>query len=470
MEHKHFKVCHETGMIIFTGMLISLGIYFMARFKASQYQKNPELARWIDNDRSKFSEENYQQIVFMIIKHLEFDTKMFFDVFLPLIIFATGFNMRREKFFENIVNISKFGLLGTLLTFIFYSTFTVMAIKFIPFQVKSYNQDDIDPFRLDLDFIEVLFICSIFCSSDIIAAVTIVKFEEQPTLFSVILGEGLFNDAVAVILYQTMKDVALNFKRDPEKAAEEVIGAGFYLEVIFTFFSLCFLSILVGTICGMIPTYLLKRFRFISHSAIHESTLLLIFAMIGYFMSEVLEISGIVSILCTSLVYSHYAFFNLSPQGKNITSVLFQTLGFIAEGTVFIYLGVSSIFYLWFKPICWPFVFMMMCIVVLGRYMAVYISYYIFSCCPGKKRNLLSFPEVTFISFAALIRGSIAFGLVLKMTSDFRDDSVQHELNHFQYFKDPKNEDGSNSFGNADLFCDPFYKNGTWANTNEHMF
>lgn len=62
--------------------------------------------------------------------------------------------------------------------------------------------------------IEVLFICSIFCSSDIIAAVTIIKFEEQPTLFSVILGEGLFNDAVAVILYQTMKKVVHEIKED----------------------------------------------------------------------------------------------------------------------------------------------------------------------------------------------------------------------------------------------------------------
>tara|TARA_B110000285_G_scaffold79417_1_gene91568 strand:+ start:828 stop:992 length:165 start_codon:yes stop_codon:yes gene_type:complete len=44
--------------------------------------------------------------------------------------------------------------------------------------------------------------------------VTIIKFEEQPTLFSVILGEGLFNDAVAVILYQTMKKVVHEIKED----------------------------------------------------------------------------------------------------------------------------------------------------------------------------------------------------------------------------------------------------------------
>jgi len=43
--------------------------------------------------------------------------------------------------------------------------------------------------------------CSILSSSDIIAAVTLVKYDEQPKLFSIILGEGLANDAVAIILF-----------------------------------------------------------------------------------------------------------------------------------------------------------------------------------------------------------------------------------------------------------------------------
>ena len=119
-----------------------------------------------------------------------------------------------------------------------------------------------------------------------------------------------------------MKTVVLGLKKE-HKSEDEYKKASFYAKTIGIFLYLCFMSIFVGTVCGMIPTILLKKFRFISHSAIGESTLLLIFAMIGYFLSEVLDISGIVSILCTSLVYSHYAFFNLSPQGKNITSILF---------------------------------------------------------------------------------------------------------------------------------------------------
>ena len=44
-------------------------------------------------------------------------------------------------------------------------------------------------------------ISSLLCSSDVIAAISIVKYEEQPKLFSIIFGEGIVNDAVALILF-----------------------------------------------------------------------------------------------------------------------------------------------------------------------------------------------------------------------------------------------------------------------------
>jgi hypothetical protein len=55
--------------------------------------------------------------------------------------------------------------------------------------------------KLDLTVIEIMLICSIFVSSDIIAAMSIIKFEEQPHIFSMIIGEGLFNDVVVLTLY-----------------------------------------------------------------------------------------------------------------------------------------------------------------------------------------------------------------------------------------------------------------------------
>jgi NhaP-type Na+/H+ or K+/H+ antiporter len=91
METKHFLVGHETGVIIIIGIIVSTLMEI-----------------WTGDNTSIISWRN----------------EIFFDLLLPLIIFATGYNMRREKFFENISNIVKFGVIGTVITFIIYSSLT----------------------------------------------------------------------------------------------------------------------------------------------------------------------------------------------------------------------------------------------------------------------------------------------------------------------------------------------------------
>ena len=142
-------------------------------------------------------------------KVLEWNNELFFDLLLPLIIFTTGYNIRRRKFFGNIANISKFGIVGTVLTFFFLATFT-----FTLFQVADITKckfmNDNGEFEMSckswsLDVYSVCYFCAILTGSDIIAFVTLVKFEEYPSLFSIVLGEGLYNDVVVIILYETMK-------------------------------------------------------------------------------------------------------------------------------------------------------------------------------------------------------------------------------------------------------------------------
>jgi len=75
-----------------------------------------------------------------------------------------------------------------------------------------------------------------------------------------------------------------------------------------------------------------------------------------------------------------------------VTSVTFQTLGYIAEAAVFGFVGISIEHYVRFTPFCMIFVVAGFFIVIIGRYAAVYISYYIFQLCPGgSKDNRLSF-------------------------------------------------------------------------------
>ena len=85
------------------------------------------------------------------------------------------------------------------------------------------------------------------------------------------------------------------------------------LEVIGKFFEISFGSVALGLLAGGLCTLMSKFFRFISHSAVAESALLLAWAVLAYLVSEMLEMSAICSLLVTSLVYGHYTWYNLSP-------------------------------------------------------------------------------------------------------------------------------------------------------------
>lgn len=150
--------------------------------------------------------------------------------------------------------------------------------------------------------------CAILTGSDIIAFVTLVKFEEYPSLFSIVLGEGLYNDVMVIILYETMKEVS-------ENTTDENHGLGYKTPfiVMLSFIKITICSVFIGLAFGVICTLMTKHLRFISQSAVFESTLLISWALCGYMLSEMLHLSAICSLLVSAIVYSHYTWYNLSP-------------------------------------------------------------------------------------------------------------------------------------------------------------
>jgi NhaP-type Na+/H+ or K+/H+ antiporter len=62
-------------------------------------------------------------------KSMSFDENFFFYFCLPPIVFASGYNMKRQKFFENFRNILLFGLFGTILQFTLFTVFTFIVVS-----------------------------------------------------------------------------------------------------------------------------------------------------------------------------------------------------------------------------------------------------------------------------------------------------------------------------------------------------
>jgi len=103
-----------------------------------------------------------------------------------------------------------------------------------------------------------------------------------------------------------------------------------------------------------------------SASPVAESTLIFCMGYLSYVTSEVAHYSGIISLLTSGIVMAHYAWYNLSPQGKQSSFIVFQFLGYATEAFVFVYLGLTFFSY---SDMRWsPNLIGTMCgIILLGR-------------------------------------------------------------------------------------------------------
>jgi NhaP-type Na+/H+ or K+/H+ antiporter len=42
-----------------------------------------------------------------------------------------------------------------------------------------------------------------------VAAISVIRYDQQPKLFSVVVGEGITNDAVGIIIFNTVLEYAI---------------------------------------------------------------------------------------------------------------------------------------------------------------------------------------------------------------------------------------------------------------------
>ena len=144
-EKNRPKFGHTTGVIVIFGILVSFIIYMST------------------DDPT-------------ILKDLQFNEPLFFQLILPLIIFPSGYNMRRKKFFRNIKTIMKFGFIGTLFCFTIYTAMTFGLWK--AGLITKWSIQENKDIPLDWTMFEILSICSLLCSSDVIAAISMINYSD----------------------------------------------------------------------------------------------------------------------------------------------------------------------------------------------------------------------------------------------------------------------------------------------------
>lgn len=146
------------------------------------------------------------------------------------------------------------------------------------------------------------------------------------------------------------------------------------------------------------------------------------FAYVSYVVSEITKNSGIITLLTSGIVMAHYTWYNLSTQGKNASFIVFQFLGYAMEAFVFSYLGLTYFSYANYE---WsPSLFgMELGIIMLGRGGGTFGLVKLLGCL-GWYDAAIDLNELVFIWYAGMIRGAIAFGLVLRIDDTYPNKRV----------------------------------------------
>ena len=266
LQHKKIQAIHETVLSIFAGE-----------------QRGPrKLYTWSADGRSgmaaglviKLTEGTFIQ------NTVSFDYQFFFNLLLPPIILASGYELHQANFFRNI---------GTILTFAFAGTFISAVVLGLFLWV--WTRIPLDDFKIS--FVEAISVGATLSATDPVTILAIFNtYKVDPKLYTVIFGESILNDAIAIVIF----DTAQRYKPDGARGKSLTIAS--FFEAIGIFFLVFFGSLLIGVLVG-IGTALLLKFTLVRRFPKIESCLVILIAYASYYFANGAMMSGM---LFTSMI------------------------------------------------------------------------------------------------------------------------------------------------------------------------
>ena len=269
-----------------------------------------------------------------------------------------------------------------------------------------------------LSLLECLIFGSTLSATDPVTILAIFNtYRVDPQLYSIIFGESILNDAVSIVMFETLSKF-----QNTQITLFSVFHGMALFGVVFS------LSMILGVLYGLSCSLLLKHSRLGLYPEL-ESCIVMLIAYTSYFFSNAVQMSGIVSLLFCGITLKHYADHNMSTRTQRTTKYIFQTLASLSENFIFIYLGLSLFTgeHLVYQPLLILFT---LAAVIASRYCAVFPLAYLLNRlaqlrAQRRQRALgAGVPEVSFelpreyqlMLFWAGLRGAVGFALSAGMS------------------------------------------------------
>ncbi|ENH95907.1 Na+/H+ antiporter family protein [Gracilibacillus halophilus YIM-C55.5] len=252
-------------------------------------------------------------------------------------------------------------------------------------------------FLVDLPIAVAFSFAALMSATDPISVLSIFKSAGVSQKLSTIMeGESLFNDGIAVVLFKISSIYLLTYM----EMGWVGLGNGSFMFLKFAIGG-ALLGILLGYLCSQVIR-LYDDYPFeIAISA------LLFFG--SYFIAEHFGVSGVIAVVSGGFVFGDYgAKIGMSEETKTNINTFWDVIVLIANSIIFLLIGLEI------RNISfsgqWHIVFYSIVVVILARIVALYIS-----TLPSKR---LSRKERVLLNWGGL-KGSLSIALALSLPQDF---------------------------------------------------
>jgi sodium/hydrogen exchanger 8 len=225
----------------------------------------------------------------------------------------------------------------------------------------------------------------------------------NPLLYSLVFGESVLNDAVAIVLFRT-------FQQFPGEFTNQAV-----LMMIWDFTSISVGSLICGVLLALVCSFICKETNLRKFPE-YEMAILFLFAYGSYAFAEALQLSGIMSLFFCGIVLAHYNEHNLSVSSSVTCEHFFKSFALIAEFFVFIYMGMGFCTGMFTT---WDMTFSIIAILACLFARALNIIPFAFIANLSRQKKI-SYNMQMVMWFAGL-RGAIAFALAQNMPGKNRD-------------------------------------------------
>lgn len=309
---------------------------------------------------------------------------VFFLYMLPPIVLDAGYFMPNRLFFDNLVTILLYAVIGTV--------WNALAIGLSLWAVGLTGL-----YSKELPLLDTLLFSSIISAVDPVAVLAV--FEEvhvNEVLYIIVFGESLLNDAVTVVLYHMFEGYA-------EMGLENILPVD-YVAGVASFFVVALGGTFVGIVWGLFAAFIS---RFTHHVLVIEPLFVFVMAYLSYLTAELFHLSGIMALTFCGITMKNYVEENVSHKSHVTVKYTMKMLASSSETIIFVLLGVSTVN----DKHEWNTWFVILTVLFCSIYRAIGV---VLLTALANRFRLHQFDKVEqFIMSYGGLRGAVAFALAL---------------------------------------------------------